>query len=84
MKAFQLSAWYWVGLSDIAKQGKSVWLKENNQESSDRSMWHSHDPDNNDGADCVVMVFIPGRDFSFRLGNSPCIHQHVGICEKKV
>jgi len=84
MRAFQLNAWYWVGLADRAKEGRFVWLNGNNQESTDRSMWHRNDPDNNQDADCAVMIFIPGRDYSFRLSDSPCNHLHVGICEKRI
>jgi len=82
MRAMLLDAWYWVGLTDQAAEGTFVWLNGNIQASTELSMWHPQDPED-DGPDCVIIVLIPARDYTFRLRDVPCDHQMLGLCEKR-
>ncbi len=51
----QTDLFYWIGLTDLAKEGTYVW--QTNYEEANYTFWRTGQPDNGSGAeDCVHLV----------------------------
>ena len=78
------SIYFWIGASDIASEGKWVWVNGENASSS-QLIWDTRTEPNNHGGseDCAKVDGKPG--FAVGLAyDQGCARSYRGLCEKKV
>ena len=82
-----MGGFYWIGLSDSAREGRWRWLNGNRANPDDGSLWYPNRPQTGSGgndADCAFADFGPGRFGGSFVWDVPCSFDRVALCEKPV
>ena len=80
----QISSLFWIGLNDIASEGRWIWV--NGEPANSSKINWTKPPDNYGGnEDCVVLHGRSSLPFHVGLaGDVPCSSSYQGLCEKKI
>lgn len=74
----------WIGLSDIAVEGRWIWTDGTELQSSGFNNWGKHQPSNHNNQDCVATIhgYSAGRIWIAEWNDYGCLHTIGYICER--